>query len=135
MVKRGGGSIPGRDWETSQDREKDEKEQEKRSLMKTCSRALRISYWGEGSPSNRTTTLSTQPRQRMSGFGTSLLMWLCQSPDLNPIEHLWRDLKKAVHRRSPANLTELERICRDVFSFSLWGIVCRLMKKKRLHPF
>ena len=26
---------------------------------------------GEGSPSNRTTTLSTQPRQRRSGFGTS----------------------------------------------------------------
>jgi hypothetical protein len=61
-----------------------------------------------------------------------VLEWLCQSPDLNPIEHLWRDLKKAVHRRSPSNLTELERICRDVFSFSLWGIVCRLMRKKTI---
>ena len=28
--------------------------------------------WGEGLPSNRTMTLSTQPRQRRSGFGTSL---------------------------------------------------------------
>ena len=27
---------------------------------------------GEGSPSNKTTTLNTQPRQRRSGFGTSL---------------------------------------------------------------
>ena len=27
---------------------------------------------GEGSPSNKTTTLITQPRQRRSGFGTSL---------------------------------------------------------------
>uniref|UniRef100_A0AAZ3QDF4 Tc1-like transposase DDE domain-containing protein n=1 Tax=Oncorhynchus tshawytscha TaxID=74940 RepID=A0AAZ3QDF4_ONCTS len=35
------------------------------------------------------------------------------SPDLNPIEHLWRDLKIAVQRRSPSNLTELERICRE----------------------
>jgi hypothetical protein len=26
----------------------------------------------EGSPSNRTTTLSTQPRQRRSGYGTTL---------------------------------------------------------------
>ena len=43
-----------------------------RSLMKTCSRTLRISAWDEGSPYNRTTTLSTQPRQRRSGFGTSL---------------------------------------------------------------
>jgi transposase len=32
---------------------------------------------------------------------------------LNPIEHLWRDLKIAVQRRSPSNLTELERICRE----------------------
>ena len=36
-----------------------------------------------------------------------------QGPDLNPIEHLWRDLKIAVQRRSPYNLTELERICRE----------------------
>jgi transposase len=34
-------------------------------------------------------------------------------PDLNPIEHLWTDLKIAVQRRSPSNLTELERICRE----------------------
>ena len=36
-----------------------------------------------------------------------------QSPDLNPINHLWRDLKIAVKRRTPSNLTELERICRE----------------------
>ena len=35
-------------------------------------RALRTSDWGESSPFNRATTLSTQPRQRRSGFGTSL---------------------------------------------------------------
>jgi hypothetical protein len=33
---------------------------------------LRTSDWGEGSPSNRTTTLRTQPMQCRSGFGTSL---------------------------------------------------------------
>ena len=82
--------------------------------MKICSRALRTSDWGEGSLSNRTTTLSTQARQRRS-LTTSLnvLEWLSQNPDLNPIEHLWRDLKIAVQRRSPSNLTELERICRE----------------------
>ena len=36
-----------------------------------------------------------------------------QSPDLNSIKHLWSDLKMTVHRLSPSNLTELERICRD----------------------
>jgi transposase len=38
--------------------------------------------------------------------------WPSQRPDLNPIKHLWRDLKIAVQRRSPSNLTEIERICR-----------------------
>ena len=33
-----------------------------------------------------------------------------QSPDLNPIEHLWRDLKLAVHRRFSSSLVELVRI-------------------------
>uniref|UniRef100_A0A3P8TY65 Transposase Tc1-like domain-containing protein n=1 Tax=Amphiprion percula TaxID=161767 RepID=A0A3P8TY65_AMPPE len=43
----------------------------------------------------------------------TILDWPSQSPDLNPIEHLWRDLKMAVHQCSPSNLTELERICKE----------------------
>uniref|UniRef100_A0AAZ3PKP5 Sleeping Beauty transposase HTH domain-containing protein n=1 Tax=Oncorhynchus tshawytscha TaxID=74940 RepID=A0AAZ3PKP5_ONCTS len=76
-VNHGDGSIngveiffTGRNWETSQDRGKDEPSKVQRSLMKTCSTALRTS--GVGSPSNRTMTLSTQPRQRRSGFESSL---------------------------------------------------------------
>ncbi|CDQ87134.1 unnamed protein product [Oncorhynchus mykiss] len=84
--------------------------------MKICYRVLRTSDWGEDSPSNRTPTLSTQPRKHRSGFRKSLgfvLEWPIQRPDLNQIEHLWRDLKISVQRRSPSNLTELERICRE----------------------
>uniref|UniRef100_A0A8C8C490 Tc1-like transposase DDE domain-containing protein n=1 Tax=Oncorhynchus tshawytscha TaxID=74940 RepID=A0A8C8C490_ONCTS len=36
-----------------------------------------------------------------------------QSSDLNPIEHLWRDLKIVVKQRSPSKLSELEKICRE----------------------
>ncbi len=43
----------------------------------------------------------------------TVLEWPRQSPNLNPIEHLWRDLKMAVHQRLPSNLTELERICKE----------------------
>jgi hypothetical protein len=43
----------------------------------------------------------------------NVLEWNSQSPDLNEIEHLWRDLKIAVEQRAPSNLTELERICRE----------------------
>ena len=59
--------FSGRDWETSQEWGKDEWSKVERFLMKTYSRVLRDSNWDHGSPSNRTTTLSTQPRQRWNG--------------------------------------------------------------------
>ena len=43
----------------------------------------------------------------------NVLEWPSQNPDLYPIEHLLRAMKIAVQRRSPSNLTELERICRE----------------------
>ena len=42
----------------------------------------------------------------------NVIEWPSHSPDLNLIEHLWRDLKIAVQRRSPSNLTELEDLRR-----------------------
>ena len=48
-------------------------------------------------------------QERLRDKSLNVLEWPSQSPDLNPIEHLWRDLKI----RSPSNLTELERICRE----------------------
>ncbi|KAG2466070.1 TC1A transposase, partial [Polypterus senegalus] len=43
----------------------------------------------------------------------NVLEWPSQSPDLNPIEHLWRDFKMAVHQRFPSNLTEIEWYCKE----------------------
>ena len=39
----------------------------------------------------------------------NVLEWHSQSPDRNPMENLWHDLKIAVHQHSPHNLTELEQ--------------------------
>uniref|UniRef100_A0A8C5Q5J6 Tc1-like transposase DDE domain-containing protein n=1 Tax=Leptobrachium leishanense TaxID=445787 RepID=A0A8C5Q5J6_9ANUR len=43
----------------------------------------------------------------------NILEWPSQSPDLNPIENLWWDLKKAVAVRKPKNVTELEAFAHD----------------------
>ncbi|KAG2463250.1 TCB1 transposase, partial [Polypterus senegalus] len=43
----------------------------------------------------------------------NVLEWPSQSPALNPIKHLWRDLKMAVHRHFPSNMMELERCCKE----------------------
>lgn len=45
-----------------------------------------------------------------------LLKWPSQSPDLNPIENLWRVLKIRVHARQPTNLNDLKAICVEEWS-------------------
>lgn len=42
-----------------------------------------------------------------------VLEWPSQSPDLNPIEMLWHDLKKAVHARKPSSVAELKQFCKE----------------------
>ena len=76
------------------------------SVMKTWPAVLRTWDLAEGSPSNRTVTLNTQPRQCSSDLGTPL--WMSVSGPARALT--WTTSKSSGVKW---NLTELERNCSE----------------------
>ncbi|CDQ99646.1 unnamed protein product [Oncorhynchus mykiss] len=57
-----------------------------------------------------------------------VLEWPSQSPDLNPIEKLWEELKKHVRTRRPTNLTQLDQLCQEEWA-KIHPTYCRRLPK------
>ena len=53
-----------------------------------------------------------------------VLEWPSQSPDLKPIEHLWRELKVCIAQREPRNLKDLEKVCMEEWA-KIPAAVCK----------
>ena len=65
----------------------------------------RFTFQQDNNPKHTAKTMQEGLRDKY----LNVLEW----PSQNPIEHLCRDLKIAVQQRSPSNLTELEKICKE----------------------
>ena len=61
--------------------------------------------WGTGQQDNDPKHTAKPTQEGLRNNSVNVLEWPRQSPELNPIKHLWRDLKMAVQ--------ELERICSE----------------------
>uniref|UniRef100_A0AAY4AHI1 Tc1-like transposase DDE domain-containing protein n=1 Tax=Denticeps clupeoides TaxID=299321 RepID=A0AAY4AHI1_9TELE len=62
-----------------------------------------------------------------------VLEWTSQSPDLKPIENLWRELKVHVTQQQPKNTTAVEEICMEEWA-KIPATVCEnLVKTYRKH--
>ncbi|KAG2459911.1 TCB1 transposase, partial [Polypterus senegalus] len=74
---------------------------------------LRLGRWFIFQQDNDPKHTAKISKEWLQDNSVNVLEWPSQSPDFNPIEHLWRDLKMAVHRRLLLNPMELERCCKE----------------------
>lgn len=58
---------------------------------------------------------ATVVRQYLEEVDVPVMAWPARSPDLNPIEHLWDELKKRIRARNvaPTNVTELQTALKE----------------------
>uniref|UniRef100_A0A8C7JWT5 Transposase n=1 Tax=Oncorhynchus kisutch TaxID=8019 RepID=A0A8C7JWT5_ONCKI len=69
-------------------------------------------------------------KERLRKKHLKVLEWPSQSPDLNPIENLWRELKVRIAQRQPRNLKDLE-VCIEEWAKIPAAVCANLVKNYR----
>jgi transposase len=68
--------------------------------------------------------VSKESRTWFSGQGMHLLEWPGNSPDLNPIENIWRIMKGKVSLRRPRSVQELQHAIKQVWTLEITPELC-----------
>ena len=67
-------------------------------------------------------------REWFHNHGIDLIDWPAWSPDLNPIEELWNDLKRRVYGRHPHSMEELERYVTEEWAATDLNFIARICR-------
>ena len=67
-------------------------------------------------------------REWFHNHGIDLLDWPAWSPDLNPIEEVWNDLKRRVYGRHPKSMDELERFVTEEWAATDLNFIARICR-------
>jgi transposase len=89
-------------------------------------------FWPQGQwwfqQDNASQHKAATSREWFHNHGIDLIDWPAWSPDLNPIEELWSDLKRRVYGRHPRSMNELERFIAEEWAATDLSFIARICR-------